>query len=481
MTNLGFDGRMNPRESDVHMSPPNKTEFVEGGVRVQDNDLATITARLKTGRNDRCPCGSGRKYKRCCLASDETLVRQAAKNSETQGKGRTEKNVPLRRDVRGATAEENPSSLEKNRALALEPLPSESPEVDKLWRELEALTDPTSEQMDMLLEKFLELPRGETDWCDLFHFFASHHHNNLPTVFRRIAGVIPHTREEGISFLYWAAVAEFDRPGYRQLLPEVAAAYRKLDGQNYDLDALSHLEDYLLAAGFDAETLELDERFLPVLREDSEVMPHVISEVCQQIFELRVGAELRCGVDSTRSVENISQCLRRGIEEGVHEDAATYAAEIIIGQTPLKKWTRADFDLVIGDIRTDDGAWRDCLRLNGALIRAAQEAWQVYQVAPGCALSGFALMLDSVYTSDSKSSKRRKTVWNLLSYLSPSGLEKRLLDYCCAMLGINVPKARRFLQAHDILCRLASKHQLISDSEASRTKDEVSRLYGQLQ
>ncbi|MCK4515654.1 MAG: SEC-C domain-containing protein, partial [Spirochaetaceae bacterium] len=26
---------------------------------------------MKIGRNDPCPCGSGRKYKHCCLGSDE--------------------------------------------------------------------------------------------------------------------------------------------------------------------------------------------------------------------------------------------------------------------------------------------------------------------------------------------------------------------------------------------------------------------------
>jgi uncharacterized protein len=33
---------------------------------VRDADLKT---RPKVGRNDPCPCGSGRKYKRCCLAA----------------------------------------------------------------------------------------------------------------------------------------------------------------------------------------------------------------------------------------------------------------------------------------------------------------------------------------------------------------------------------------------------------------------------
>ena len=31
----------------------------------------------KIGRNDPCACGSGKKYKKCCMASDETAARPA--------------------------------------------------------------------------------------------------------------------------------------------------------------------------------------------------------------------------------------------------------------------------------------------------------------------------------------------------------------------------------------------------------------------
>jgi tetratricopeptide (TPR) repeat protein len=30
----------------------------------------------KIGRNDRCPCGSGKKYKHCCMARDEAAARE---------------------------------------------------------------------------------------------------------------------------------------------------------------------------------------------------------------------------------------------------------------------------------------------------------------------------------------------------------------------------------------------------------------------
>jgi len=41
----------------------------------------------------------------------------------------------------------------------------------------------------------------------------------------------------------------------------------RLDRDTYDADALVHLEDYLLAGHFDAETLQLAEHFLPAARE----------------------------------------------------------------------------------------------------------------------------------------------------------------------------------------------------------------------
>jgi uncharacterized protein involved in copper resistance len=54
-----------------------------------DNDWQ---ARLKTGRNDDCPCGSKKKYKKCHLEADEKAKSQAlAKvNAEAAEKAKTE-------------------------------------------------------------------------------------------------------------------------------------------------------------------------------------------------------------------------------------------------------------------------------------------------------------------------------------------------------------------------------------------------------
>ena len=43
-----------------------------------------MTATSAPGRNDPCHCGSGRKYKQCCLAKDDAASREArAKAADT--------------------------------------------------------------------------------------------------------------------------------------------------------------------------------------------------------------------------------------------------------------------------------------------------------------------------------------------------------------------------------------------------------------
>ncbi len=45
------------------------------------------TTGPQVGRNERCPCGSGRKYKQCCLGKDEEKARKArAKQAEKAAK-----------------------------------------------------------------------------------------------------------------------------------------------------------------------------------------------------------------------------------------------------------------------------------------------------------------------------------------------------------------------------------------------------------
>ena len=59
----------------------------------------------KPGRNDPCPCGSGNKYKKCCLPKEEGVEReQLAKVEARRAENAAARRSPPLRDVKAAIA-----------------------------------------------------------------------------------------------------------------------------------------------------------------------------------------------------------------------------------------------------------------------------------------------------------------------------------------------------------------------------------------
>jgi hypothetical protein len=358
--------------------------------------------------------------KKCCFANDEALVRHADAATKTEATGGVSTPPPVNPLP--------PPSAPK----AKEPRPLSETEIKRnaLWDAFDALKEPTAAQMDDLLGNLLALPPDATDWADVMHVYASHNHPELPAVFRRIAGAVPHTTGTGMAFFYWAAAEEFARQKRVTLLPEVTAGFCKLDQHTYDADALVHLEDYLLASHFDAETLQLAEHFLPAAREggrDGRLMPHVVTEMCGLIFQLRVGLALRSKPGAGASPEPLAQALRRDMEEEIDTEAVRRAAMTICGRQPRSEWVRADFELLQGDISESDEAWQECLRLYDTLMGVARESWQSESFPPGCGFRGLYKVLESACDArDRTRAKPKKSKRsNLLDYLNPAGLDER--------------------------------------------------------
>ena len=85
-----------------------------------------IARRAKVGRNDPCHCGSGKKYKKCCLPKDE------AAEQEELAKER------LRREER---AEQQRTELRQARQKFFAPLVGEEEEEDELTKASNAAVD----------------------------------------------------------------------------------------------------------------------------------------------------------------------------------------------------------------------------------------------------------------------------------------------------------------------------------------------------
>lgn len=54
-----------------------------------------IQASNKIGRNESCPCGSGLKYKRCCLEKDQQRGRQTAEGNQSAAPAAGQHAVPV--------------------------------------------------------------------------------------------------------------------------------------------------------------------------------------------------------------------------------------------------------------------------------------------------------------------------------------------------------------------------------------------------
>ena len=482
---------MGDRRTQVRELAAAEADCLSGRATARVSELEAARERLKTGRNQPCPCGSGRKYKKCCLASDETRVREAAQESGSAG-GRRGRSAPHT----GAAApnaqypadlalENLPfDELEDDDALELESAPpcETLEEAKALWHELRDAGSPPVERMDALVERLLLLPPEKTHWNDVFDLLASRAHPDLPRVFRRIADAVPEAKQTGMAFVYWRAAMEFAGAGQPELLAEVATRFRSLDVASYDPDALDHVLDILLAEGREDDALNLAEHFLPVMRADDDLMPSDVSSMCDLVFTLRQGRALRQGVGPESRTEWLAGELSRDLEDEIDPDAARNAVEVLACQSSTLAWVRADFALPPlhaedGDEEDEEWTWRAQLRLNRMLLLVAREMWEEEQRPPGCTLHGLFLLRDSVYDElEYLAPAETRKAPNLLDYLRPTGLEGRIARFSREFIGVNHAHARLLLDACDILSDAAQRHLLISTAAAGRTAKEIRRL-----
>jgi hypothetical protein len=435
-----------------------------------DSRLSAARERLKSGRNDPCPCGSGRKYKKCCLRNDEELVRQIPVSRRNDLSG--QEPPALSGDTE--TDKEKPGSRKSRLPRALEQ------QLDALWDAFRAVRQPTAAQMDELLTALISLPPEATSWSDVLHQFARRKHPDLHAVFRRIATAVPHTHDAGMAFFYWAAAEVFAHETLRPLVSELVDGFCRLDLQSYDANALVHVEDYLLASHFEAEALRLAEHFLPIEREDDRLMPWAVPDACGLIFELRVGNALRSGPHSASSLKVLAGALGRDICEELHADSIENAARVICEPEPCPVWTEEHFAIPNDDIRKSDRAWQECLRLYGALIGVARDAWHCDGYPPGCGFLGLARLLEAFATAraetEKKGRKKKPLRNNLLACLTRDAIEARVASSCRDLMGVKEARARILLDAHEVLARFAVRHRLIAEADAAATCEELARL-----
>jgi hypothetical protein len=74
--------------------------------------------RMKTGRNEPCPCGSGKKYKKCHSAADQTARSEALKAIEAEAAERAAKAAADEDDEEGAGSAKSKQTERQKKSAA---------------------------------------------------------------------------------------------------------------------------------------------------------------------------------------------------------------------------------------------------------------------------------------------------------------------------------------------------------------------------
>lgn len=87
-----------------------------------------------------------------------------------------------------------------------------------------------------------------------------------------------------------------------------------------------------------------------------------------------------------------------------------------------------------------------------------------------------ALLVDAVYDERDQRRGKKSAPENLLDYLQPGGMERRIARGASDMLGTNTPHAHLLIGAHADLLRFATRHRLIGDADAAKSERNVAML-----
>ena len=314
---------------------------------------------------------------------------------------------------------------------------------EALWITFKECTKPGVVQLERLLEGLLVQDPELTPWSKVFDLFCTHGHPDLVAIYRRMAAEVPDTAAGSKSFLYWSAMRRFERE-QPAMMAEIAADFAKLDAEYaYEADVLQEIEDHLLAAHRDSETLQLAEHFLPILRKDIKrvmVAAAAEKETAELIFQLRVGQALR---SPPGTPGQLAQALRQDIEEVIDVDLAERAAALSADPVPRTGWTRSDFNLIDVESAASTQASQERLRQHDSLMGLAREMWHHEQLSPGSTYRGLYLLLRAVQRFRDEGGADDT---DLLDCLCTDSLEERIACGCPGIMGTNGARAALLLE-----------------------------------
>jgi hypothetical protein len=296
---------------------------------------------MQAGRNDPCPCGSGKKYKKCCYGKDQAPTGWVkAPGILTSGTDAPSANASVKETLRTA--------LGLPEARASEPAPPEAPRdpilerADRIWEDfkardtegkvvlfLETLDDQEVMNGEMAYSLLAPLREDMTqEGCRARVFsLIDALENECPSAYE----------EEAHTFLHWKLVDAFAE-GRRDELPAIARELAKR--ANSQFETFHQVQQFLQYHGLLSALLECLRVAWPVVKDSSEIFSFALSNVMNVAADMEIFAYL----EEAKAPEADDPVLLERIHHFVAEPRMDYIRKFIADLTkaPDQEWKLED-------------------------------------------------------------------------------------------------------------------------------------------
>ena len=278
---------------------------------------------MKIGRNDPCPCGSGKKYKKCCMRKDEEERRV----------------INIRNGNFSSAASTIMESDETEEATKFQ-----NEDSDPLWNEFEAedyegklklftkaMDEPELLDSEIAFEMLNILFRETTEQGERSRF------NALVNEFRQR---LPEVYADSATYcLNWCIInALID--GHLDDIPGMILELAEMAGK--DIDIFNEVVDRLAYFGHLSILIEAMRIAWPKVKESNDIVPWAIDEFEGQA----IAFELFYYLENCTSPDTEVKELRKRIEKYIEIDTHWLSSQIeYLTRKSEKKWTMEDFSL----------------------------------------------------------------------------------------------------------------------------------------
>ncbi|MFI5454598.1 MAG: SEC-C metal-binding domain-containing protein, partial [Isosphaerales bacterium] len=301
---------------------------------------------MKAGRNDPCPCGSGKKYKKCCLSSDqEASLRQTAAIAPPPSPFAPPRSVPFLTQQQPKTT--GPTAPARAAEAPTPPLPPDpvTERAESRWREFESQNDGGRISVFLKTLEDAELMTDDLAFEMLRILHADAVKSGGRARFAECVGALRERRPEVFDlgarfYLSWClldALAESRQDAVPSLARELAArAGRDIDIFNRASDALGyHGQLHVLV-----EALRIA---WPVVKSSDNVVPWGRSEFAEKA----VNHEIFDYLEHAASPDPANAVLLDRVHFFIEEPREEYLGEFIGDLTGKsgREWQADDFTL----------------------------------------------------------------------------------------------------------------------------------------